>query len=106
MGVGEASATTLALVIHELATNSLKYGALSVECGTLDVSGTGDDTEDVVIIWTERGGPSVVAPAEAGYGSELVTRSMSTQLRGSLERTWSAEGLTATLQMNRHRLAT
>src|SRR5215218_9582817 len=75
MGVGEASATTLALVIHELATNSLKYGALSSECGTLDVSGTGDDTEDVVIIWTERGGPSVVAPAEAGYGSELVTRS-------------------------------
>ncbi|GLR55904.1 hypothetical protein GCM10007919_06260 [Rhizobium indigoferae] len=38
MGVGESSATSLALVIHELATNSLKYGALSVETGTLDVS--------------------------------------------------------------------
>lgn len=106
MGVGDASATTLALVIHELATNSLKYGALSVACGTLDVSGTGDGTEDVVIVWTERGGPPVVAPAEGGYGSKLVTRSMSIQLRGSLERNWSAEGLIATLRMNKNRLAT
>ena len=42
MGVGEAAATTLALVIHELATNSLKYGALSVASGTLDISCTAD----------------------------------------------------------------
>ena len=62
MGVGEAAATTLALVIHELATNSLKYGALSVACGTLDVSCTADDSEDLVVVWTERGGPPVVAP--------------------------------------------
>src|SRR4051812_40093664 len=53
MSVGEASSTTLALVIHELATNSAKYGALSVASGTLDVScHTNDD--DVVVTWTER----------------------------------------------------
>ncbi|GAB3644458.1 hypothetical protein GCM10028812_54000 [Ancylobacter sonchi] len=57
MGVGETAATTLALVIHELATNSLKYGALSAEEGTLDVSG-GLDEEDVKIVWAERGGPA------------------------------------------------
>jgi len=58
MGVGEKSATTLALVIHELATNSLKYGALSAESGTLDVSCNPNDRE-VVVVWTERGGPPV-----------------------------------------------
>ena len=56
MNVGESSSTTLALVIHELATNSAKYGSLSVASGTLDVSCNGQDDE-VVIMWTERGGP-------------------------------------------------
>ena len=56
MGVGEASATTLAMVVHELATNSLKYGALSAATGTLDVSCALPDSE-VAIVWTERGGP-------------------------------------------------
>ena len=50
--IGEASSTTLALVIHELATNSAKYGALSVMSGLLDVSCTEDEGE-VVIVWTE-----------------------------------------------------
>jgi two-component sensor histidine kinase len=53
MGVGETAATTLALVAHELATNSLKYGALSVASGTLDVSCAAPDSE-VVVVWTER----------------------------------------------------
>lgn len=51
MGVGEVAATTLALIIHELATNSLKYGALSAETGTLDVSGCSDE-EEIKIVWT------------------------------------------------------
>jgi two-component sensor histidine kinase len=55
MKVGEASSTTLALVIHELATNSAKYGARSVTSGTLDVSCNANDDE-VAVIWTERGG--------------------------------------------------
>ena len=57
MGVGEQAATTLALVVHELATNSLKYGALSSPTGTLDISCAPHDTE-VVVVWTERGGPT------------------------------------------------
>jgi two-component sensor histidine kinase len=61
MGVGEAAATGLALVIHELATNSVKYGALSSDTGTLDISGI-PDGDDVVIAWTEQGGPSVSPP--------------------------------------------
>jgi len=70
--VGEAAATTLALVVHELATNSIKYGALSVADGTLDVSCTADNG-GVVLVWTERGGPPVTAPTgSAGFGSKLV----------------------------------
>jgi two-component sensor histidine kinase len=56
VNVGQASGTTLALVIHELATNSAKYGALSTARGTLDVSCAARDDE-VVVMWTERGGP-------------------------------------------------
>lgn len=105
MGVGEASATTLALVIHELATNSLKYGALSSETGTLDVSCAVPESE-VVIIWTERGGPLVTAPADAGgFGSKLVTRSMTHQLGGSIERQWLEEGIVATIKIRKDRLA-
>jgi two-component sensor histidine kinase len=105
MGVGEASATTLAMVVHELATNSLKYGALSSPNGTLDVSCTLPDTE-IVIVWTERGGPPVSKPADiGGFGSKLVTRSMSTQLGGSIERQWLREGVVATIKISKERLA-
>ncbi len=105
MDVGEAAATMLALVVHELATNSLKYGALSVESGTLDVASTRPD-DDVVLVWTERGGPPVVEPsAPAGYGSELIRRTMARQLGGSIAFDWSAEGLIVTLRMRRDRLA-
>ncbi len=105
MGVGEASATTLALVIHELATNSLKYGALSVETGTLDLSGV-SEKERIKIVWTERGGPAVEPPKTAGgYGSRLVERSVSTQLGGSIEYDWSPDGLIATLWIEEARLA-
>ena len=74
MGIGEQSANTLALVIHELATNSLKYGALSVTSGMLDISGTSTD-EEVCLVWTERGGPSVASKGDDGYGSKLLNRS-------------------------------
>ena len=105
MGVGEAAATAVALVIHELATNSLKYGALSTDAGTLDVSGSTSD-EDVNITWTERGGPEVEAPDRLeGYGSKLVSRSVSGQLGGSITYDWSKEGLIVRLKVKAASLA-
>ncbi len=105
MGVGDGAATTLALVLHELATNSLKYGALSAGAGTLDVSCTAHDV-DVVVVWTERGGPPVSAPPTAqGFGSKLVARSMKGQMDGSIDYDWSEGGLIATLRMKKDRLA-
>lgn len=106
MGVGEAAATALALVVHELATNSLKYGALSAASGMLDVSCTDHEGQEVVVIWTERGGPPVVTPqAPSGFGSKMVNRAMSRHLSGSIAFNWSKEGLIVTLRMDKDRLA-
>jgi two-component sensor histidine kinase len=105
MNVGEKSSTTLALVLHELATNSAKYGALSVASGTLDVS-CNANADEVVVMWTERGGPLVVVPAMLeGFGSKLVQRSMATQLGGAIAFDWSEEGVVVTLRMSKDRLA-
>lgn len=104
MGVGESTATTLALVIHELATNSMKYGALSSESGTLDVSGT-TEGEDVRMVWTERGGPDIETKRQSGYGSRLVERSIAGQLGGSIDYDWSTEGVVVTLVMKSSKLA-
>jgi two-component sensor histidine kinase len=105
LGVGEAAATGLALIIHELATNSLKYGALSVATGTLDVSSEADKGK-VVLTWLERGGPSVAAPdGTEGYGTKLVRRSVQAQLGGTVSYDWSEGGLIATICMDRSRLS-
>jgi two-component sensor histidine kinase len=105
MGVGEGAATTLALIIHELATNSVKYGALSVNAGLLDVSCTAADKE-VTIVWTERGGPAVVAPSSpGGFGADLIKRTVAGKFRGSIHHDWSALGLIVTLRLDKERLA-
>ena len=104
MSVGETGATALAMVLHELATNSVKYGCLSVTTGTLDVSAVVED-RDVVLVWTERGGPLVVAPTEsAGFGGGLMTRTMTSQLNGSVRHNWSEEGAIVVLRMATDRL--
>jgi two-component sensor histidine kinase len=105
MGVGEGTANILALILHELATNSLKYGALSSATGTLDVSCTEAD-DDIVLIWTERGGPQVAAPdGKEGYGSKMVARVLANDLSGDIERDWSPDGAIITLRMKKERLA-
>ncbi len=102
--IGEGSITTLALVVHELATNSLKYGALSRASGTLDVSCTEDDDE-AVITWAETGGPPVTAVrGQPGFGSKLVHRSITRQLGGSIVFDWPPDGVLVTLRMNKARL--
>lgn len=107
MGVGEAAAASLALVVHELATNSLKYGSLSSHEGVLDVSGcvVGDK---VRLIWTEQGGPEVAmpAPGQQGYGSKLVRSTVERALGGSIGYDWSQTGAVVTLEVHAELLAT
>ncbi len=105
MGVGERAATTLAMLVHELATNSVKHGALSSESGSLNISSHADD-DDLFIVWAETGGPEVKAsPEMGGFGSKLIARSLASQFRGALEYDWQPTGLVASLRMRKDRMA-
>ncbi|WP_172122089.1 sensor histidine kinase [Devosia sp. 919] len=105
MIVGESATTTLALIVHELATNSLKYGALSSPTGMIDVSCSARD-EAVTVVSTERGGPEVVPTSvPKGYGTKLVERSITNALRGSIHYAWEEDGLIVTLKIDPARLA-
>jgi two-component sensor histidine kinase len=107
LGVGVKAITPLALVAHELATNSTKYGALSVSNGTLDVSAvTRSNENELAILWVERGGPPVQAPsAPSGFGSRMVQRSVSDDLGGSIAFDWTKEGVVVTLRVNENCLS-
>ncbi|MCC5611607.1 hypothetical protein LC612_33970 [Nostoc sp. CHAB 5834] len=97
MGVGERSANTLAMVIHELATNSVKHGALSSNVGTLEVSGVIED-DLLNIIWAENGGPSVDSrPEMLGFGSKMIGKLVAADLGGSINYDWQASGLVVTV---------
>ncbi|KQU53001.1 histidine kinase [Sphingomonas sp. Leaf339] len=100
--IDDRSATPLALLFHELATNATKYGALSTTEGTIDV--TVEQTDDVVtLIWMERGGPVVVTPPSGlnGFGSQLIELSAVRQLGGQVCRDWQSDGLIATIKVPR-----
>ena len=91
----------MALVIHELATNSIKYGSLSSANGTVDISGSVED-EDVIIVWTEKNGPRLTVPrGQAGFGSKLVHTSITGQLGGIITFQWPAEGAIVTLRVSK-----
>ena len=105
LGIGERTATTLAMVVHELATNSVKHGALSVNEGTLDVSGVCDQTH-LNLTWAEDGGPPVeTAPEMHGFGSKMIARSMAQQFDGGLTYDWQPTGLVVRLKMLQNRLS-
>ncbi|MGB3165424.1 MAG: PAS domain-containing protein [Alteraurantiacibacter sp.] len=102
--ITHSAATPLALVFHELATNSAKYGALSAEGGfvTLDVEDRG---KSMLLVWTERGGPPPVEKNEDGFGSRLVEMSVSGQLAGSWERRFEPSGLVVELTVSKDAIA-
>ena len=93
------------MILHELATNSVKYGALSVPDGLLDVAGeTGND--ETIIVWTERGGPACVAPAStSGFGNKFLNRIVASQFGGSITYEWPEAGARATLRLKTDRIA-
>ncbi|MFB2550037.1 sensor histidine kinase [Ensifer soli] len=91
--IGDSAATPLALLLHELATNSAKYGGLSRPEGRLEITGVLDG-DAYGLTWRETGGPGVTGPPQQeGFGSRLMRISVEGQLGGRLERAWNPEGI-------------
>ncbi|MDB5499582.1 MAG: domain S-box protein [Phenylobacterium sp.] len=88
----------MSMVIHELATNASKYGALSTAGGTLTIAWDKGSAGGVTLVWCEEGGPAVAPPAEEGFGSRLISQ-LTRQLGGDIVYAWRAEGLRAELNL-------
>ncbi|WP_228242894.1 PAS domain-containing protein [Porphyrobacter sp. GA68] len=102
--VDDRGATPLALLVHELATNAVKYGALSSEDGQVAIV-ISEDGDKVRLEWRETGGPTLTGtPSRQGFGTRLCDLSIVQQLGGTLERNWLPEGLAVNVAVERDRL--
>ena len=105
VAVGANAATSLALALHESATNAVKYGALSKPDGAVRV-GWQTRGDELHLTWTETGGPALVDPPKThGFGSALTERSIVNQLGGRIDYDWQHDGLKLTLTISLRRLS-
>ncbi|BAL78571.1 HWE histidine kinase domain-containing protein [Bradyrhizobium cosmicum] len=93
-----ATAQTLALALHELFTNSAKYGALSARSGRLAIGWQVED-DHLTLTWDETGGPLVGPPKSRGFGTRSLLASVESQLGGQAEFNWRPEGLLCRLKV-------
>ena len=87
--------TVVALVIHEMVTNSAKYGSLSDSSGQLDIGVARGDDGSLKLSWKESGGPPVKPPTRRGFGSTIVERSIPFELNGEAKIDYKLSGLEA-----------
>ncbi len=95
------AAMAVSLSLHELATNAMKYGALSNGEGTIDIAWriAGAPPARLELEWRERGGPPVSPPARRGFGSRLIDKIVATDLRGEVSTDFRPEGLVVLVTM-------
>jgi two-component sensor histidine kinase len=87
-------AQTIAMALHELATNAAKYGPLSAVKGRIEVKWSLAANDRLILTWTEKGGPAVTKPTCQGFGTRVMERLIRYQHKGDLRLDWRAEGLT------------
>jgi two-component sensor histidine kinase/PAS domain-containing protein len=95
------AAQAIGLALHELATNAVKHGALSVPQGRLSISWEVDQAHGaggLKLDWRERGGPSVTVPKRTGFGHVVIKRMIEQSVQGTVELNFAPEGLQWTLQ--------
>lgn len=95
-------AVTLAMALHELCTNAMKYGALSVASGRIDldweaVDGHRDGRRGLRLIWRESGGPPVAAPEHEGFGTRIIEQALAHEFDGEVAMDFRPDGLVVTL---------
>ena len=91
---------SLALILHELATNAVKYGALSNEHGHVDIVWTiteGEEAPCLAMRWSEHGGPPVFEPTRSGFGSRLISRGLGGDVGGDVMLTYDPAGVVCTI---------
>jgi PAS domain S-box-containing protein len=94
------AALTISLALHELFTNTLKYGALSNDTGTVSFCWKHLAEEGKLRIeWREQGGPPVMPPVNKGFGSLLLERTLARDLNGSVELSFAPSGLACVIEM-------
>ena len=90
------------MAIRELCTNAIKYGALSNDDGTVDVRWTaspdGEGTVALELVWSEAGGPPVTPPARRGFGTRLIERGLSAEIRSEVTLDFRPAGLECTIR--------
>ncbi|WP_203076149.1 PAS domain-containing protein [Falsiroseomonas ponticola] len=93
-------AVTLSMALHELATNALKYGALSVQSGHVAIGWetVAGDPALFRLRWTERGGPPAAPPERQGFGTRLIERSLAHDLGGTTRIDFAAEGVSCVVE--------
>lgn len=90
-------ALAIAMALHELATNAVKYGALSTDSGRVDLEWRASG-EVLSIVWRERGGPTVTPPQHKGFGSMMIERTLAMDLLGTVATTYAPEGLICAIE--------
>jgi two-component sensor histidine kinase/ActR/RegA family two-component response regulator len=95
-----AAAQSLALALHELVTNAAKYGALSSMSGRVHFAWELNPGQ-LVLKWTESGGPPTLPPSSPGFGTRIITASVEGQLAGKAMFDWRPEGLQCVLSVPR-----
>ena len=101
--LGAQMSLLLAMALHELGTNALKYGALSNDSGCIEISWEPQAQSDLLIVsWRESGGPSVEMPEHQGFGSRLIQRAMESGM-GKAQLDFHRQGLVCTLEISLHR---
>jgi PAS domain S-box-containing protein len=97
------TAQSLALALHELVTNAVKHGALSVPEGRLSL-GWEVEPNALIVRWTETGGPATQEPTRRGFGTKVIAAGIEQQLGGRAAFEWRGEGLLCTLTIPRKRI--
>lgn len=98
--LGPVAAITLGMAFHELTTNAVKYGALSVPSGRVRVTWEVNSSGLVHLVWQEEGGPIVRPPQHQGFGSRLLQRSLPHELGGTVRLDYLPQGLRCTMTMS------